>query len=164
MSDDESQPILRRSGQRRGRVVDSDGEDQLGPGRPGGPIERVLLAGHGQVQFGTPGELRAISPSGISSGGGRVRGGRRQLEGPDDRARTALVPGDEVVPAIQHPVPEQAPGRVQGKYRHYCFTWNNYPADAQAQLAGLSAQYVAFQPERGAEGTRHLQGTLIHDI
>lgn len=46
------------------------------------------------------------------------------------------------------------------KIRHFVFTWNNYPADAAAQLTGLGAAYLAYQPERGANGTPHLQGVI----
>jgi len=46
-----------------------------------------------------------------------------------------------------------------GKFRHYCFTWNNYPVNAAELLTAVGATYLCYQPERGtAGGTRHLQG------
>lgn len=50
--------------------------------------------------------------------------------------------------------------QVDQKSRHYVFTWNTYPEDFRQQLANLGAVYLAYQPERGESGTRHLQGVV----
>jgi hypothetical protein len=51
-----------------------------------------------------------------------------------------------------------------GKRRHYVFTWNNYTGDNILALTALGATpsctYLAYQPERGENGTRHLQGVI----
>ena len=50
------------------------------------------------------------------------------------------------------------------KSRKWCFTWNNYTADHLVHLRErvvLVVEYLAFQPERGATGTPHLQGVVV---
>jgi len=52
----------------------------------------------------------------------------------------------------------------RARVRHYCWTLNNYTQEALVLIRGLvengEAVYCAFQPERGASGTPHLQGVL----
>ena len=54
--------------------------------------------------------------------------------------------------------PDAPVDRSNSKFRHYVFTWNNYPVDAPELLTAIGAEYLAYQPERGASGTPHLQG------
>jgi len=52
----------------------------------------------------------------------------------------------------------------RARVRHYCWTLNNYTPEALLLVRNLvengEAVYCAFQPERGASGTPHLQGVL----
>ena len=50
--------------------------------------------------------------------------------------------------------------------RSWCFTWNNYPANAVATLGeqvNAASSYIAYQPERGESGTPHLQGVVVFE-
>lgn len=48
--------------------------------------------------------------------------------------------------------------------RRFCFTWNNYPLDAETQLRTLAERkritYMVVGRERGVQGTPHLQGYM----
>lgn len=74
------------------------------------------------------------------------------------------MPGDELrVPDIQRG------GELNGncKYRCWCFTLNNYlhPLQTNHLLQRRDdVTYLCFQPERGANGTRHLQGFVCFSI
>lgn len=115
---------VRASGQRRGRVVLSDSEDDLGSAGSRRSVVRGLLPAVQPGGTGPPGDVRGPAPPQQGSGG--------------------------------------PPGQGDsGRHRHYVFTWNNYPADAQAQLESLpGVLYLAYQPEIGDNGTRHLQGLI----
>jgi len=55
--------------------------------------------------------------------------------------------------------PEVEPvDRGNNKFRHFVFTWNNYPVNAGDLLTALGSSFLCYQPERGANGTKHLQG------
>ena len=47
--------------------------------------------------------------------------------------------------------------RTSGKFRHFCFTINNWVEADRPLLDGLAAKYICYQPEVGESGTRHLQ-------
>jgi len=51
-----------------------------------------------------------------------------------------------------------------GRQRRFCFTWNNYPLDAETQLRSLAERkrivYMVVGRERGLSGTPHLQGYM----
>lgn len=42
--------------------------------------------------------------------------------------------------------------------RHFCFTLNNYSADAECKLKALDCRYLIYGKETGESGTAHLQG------
>lgn len=44
--------------------------------------------------------------------------------------------------------------------RNFCFTWNNYPADALQQLERIQCRYFIAGREVGESGTPHLQGVI----
>lgn len=50
------------------------------------------------------------------------------------------------------------------RQRRFCFTWNNYPLDAETQLRSLAQRkritYMVVGRERGIQGTPHLQGYM----
>ena len=46
------------------------------------------------------------------------------------------------------------------KSRHWVFTCNNYTSEHLELLRGLECRYICWQPERGLEGTPHLQGLV----
>jgi len=56
------------------------------------------------------------------------------------------------------------------RHRRFCFTWNNYPLDAEEQLRCFferkSGEYLVVGREKGESGTAHLQGyfCLKHGI
>lgn len=56
------------------------------------------------------------------------------------------------------------PGDNGTRYRRFCFTWNNYPIDAEDQLRGFfdrkGGTYLVVGREVGASGTAHLQGYI----
>lgn len=47
-----------------------------------------------------------------------------------------------------------------GRARHWCFTINNWLPTDWEHLTGLECEYIAFKPEIGESGTRHLQGVV----
>ncbi len=51
-----------------------------------------------------------------------------------------------------------AGGQRQSKY--WCFTWNNYPRNAERIITALATTYYVIGRETGRNGTRHLQGYL----
>lgn len=80
---------------------------------------------------------------GIPPGGGD--GPRRDTRAEDDR-----LPADRAVPV----------DTGNSKFRHWVFTWNNYPEDWQEILRRGNVTYICAQGEIGASGTRHLQGVI----
>lgn len=44
------------------------------------------------------------------------------------------------------------------RFRNCCFTWNNFPEDAEDILRDLPFKYCVYQEELGENGTPHLQG------
>lgn len=50
------------------------------------------------------------------------------------------------------------------RQRRFCFTWNNYPLDAESQLRTIAERkrviYMVVGRERGLSGTPHLQGYI----
>ena len=87
------------------------------------------------------------------------------------RSDSARDPSGELPPGGplggEPPVQPGAGGVPQGgsRFRSWCFTVNHYSASELASLRALvqtgAAVYCAFQPERGASGTPHLQGVAV---
>lgn len=78
------------------------------------------------------------------------------------RAAGAVLAGgghrDADVPAARvEPLPVD---RGNSKFRHWCFTYNNWQPGFEALLRAGNPVYYLCQAEIGANGTRHLQGVI----
>ena len=129
------------------------------------------------------GIIRANPLENVGGGGERGRS-RSRLSGDGERHRSpAQSPSPErqrvrrspsrpveredgpAIPAAAVPAgAEPAVDRGNFKGRHFVFTWNNYPVDAPQRLSAMGSTFLAYQPERGESGTRHLQGIIMQHI
>ena len=159
---------------RRRRIVLSDSEDETEHGVAGSDTSLGFQGGRG-ISNGDGGgagghDGREDDGGSVSGSSGDVPpggGGRRILRPTSGGGGSgSSVPRAPSGPARQEPGAAPAPDggsepiADNAKFRHFVFTWNNYPVDAKQQLSKLGSTYFCYQPERGVEGTRHLQGVI----
>lgn len=80
------------------------------------------------------------------------------------RQRSRLLDDEASASAAR---PSASGGGRRKRFRHWVFTLNNWVEEDVTRIDGLvaagNASFVAYQPEVGESGTRHLQGILSFD-